>query len=94
VDDLLARRGLKRRIVLTVPTFMMALSHLSNSDLIATLPRRLVERNAARFGLASAELPFKRKPDPIQAIATKAAMTDAGIAWLMEVVVGSVALSV
>jgi DNA-binding transcriptional LysR family regulator len=94
VDDLLARRGLKRRIVLTVPTFMMALSHLSNSDLIATLPRRLVERNAARFGLASAELPFKRQPDPIQAIATKAAMTDAGIVWLMGVVVGSVALSV
>ena len=28
VDELLAKRGLQRRIVLTVPTFMMALSHL------------------------------------------------------------------
>jgi DNA-binding transcriptional LysR family regulator len=89
VDELLAKRGLKRRIVLTVPSFVMALAHLSSSDLIATLPRRLVERHAAHFGLAFAELPFKRKPDPIQAVATKAAMMDAGIAWLMEVLVNS-----
>jgi DNA-binding transcriptional LysR family regulator len=90
VDELLARRGLKRRIVLTVPSFMMALAHLPSSDLIATLPRRLVEQPAARFGLAFAELPFKRKPDPIQAVATKAAMMDTGIAWLMEAIVSSV----
>lgn len=90
VDDLLARRGLKRRIVLTVPTFMMALAHLASSDLIATLPRRLVDRHAARFGLVSVELPFKRKPDPIQAVATKAAMMDAGIAWLMDIIVSSI----
>lgn len=90
VDELLAKRGLKRRIALTVPTFMMALAHLSSSDLIATLPRRLVASQAARFGLVSAELPFKRKPDPIQAVATKAAMMDDGTAWLMELLVSSV----
>ena len=89
VDELLAKRGLKRRIVLTVPTFMMALAHLSSSDLIAALPRRLVDDHAARFGLAVGELPFKRKPDPIQAVATKAAMMDDGIAWLMGVLVSS-----
>lgn len=91
VDELLARRGLKRRIALTVPSFMMALAHLSSSDLIATLPRRLVERYAARFGLASAKLPLARKPDPIQAVATKAAMMDAGVAWLMKALVCSIA---
>ena len=91
VDELLEKRGLKRRIALTVPTFMMALAHLSGSDLIAALPRRLVASQAARFGLVSAELPFKRKPDPIQAVATRAAMLDDGIAWLMDVLVGSVA---
>jgi DNA-binding transcriptional LysR family regulator len=91
VDELLAKRGLKRRIALTVPTFMMALSHLSNSDLIAALPRRLVASHAARFALASAEMPFKRKPDPIRAVATRAAMSDDGIAWLMDELVGSVA---
>jgi DNA-binding transcriptional LysR family regulator len=89
VDEFLAKRGLKRRIALTVPTFMMALAHVSSSDLIASLPRRLVTSHAARFGLATAELPFKRKPDPILAVATRAAMMDDGIAWLMGVLVSS-----
>jgi DNA-binding transcriptional LysR family regulator len=87
VDELLVKRGLRRRIVLTVPTFMMALTHLSSSDLIAALPRRLVERHAARFALAVAELPLKRKSDQIQAVATKAAIMDAGIDWLMKLIV-------
>jgi DNA-binding transcriptional LysR family regulator len=86
----LAKRGLQRRIALTVPTFMMALAHLSRSDLIAALPRRLVERHAARFALAIVELPLKRKSDLIQAVATKAAMLDAGTAWLMELIVETV----
>jgi DNA-binding transcriptional LysR family regulator len=90
VDELLAKRGLKRRIALTVPTFVMALTYLSRSDLIAALPRRLVASQAARFGLVSAELPFKRKPDPIQVVATRAAMMDDGVAWLMEFIVGAV----
>ena len=64
VDELLAKRGLQRRIVLTVPTFMMALPHLSSSDLIAALPRRLVERHAARLALAVVELPLQVRSDP------------------------------
>jgi DNA-binding transcriptional LysR family regulator len=91
VDELLAKRGLKRRVALTVPTFMMALAHLASSDLIAALPRRLVANHAARFGLVSAELPIKRKPDQVLAIATRAAMMDDGISWLMGVLVSSVA---
>jgi len=84
VDDLLAERGLRRRVALTVPSFMMALAHLSASDLIAVLPRRLVKANAAQFRLAAVELPFERKADLIGAVVTKAAMADAGIAWLVE----------
>jgi DNA-binding transcriptional LysR family regulator len=91
VDELLAKSGLKRRVALTVPTFMMALAHLASSDLIAALPRRLVANHAVRFGLVSAELPIKRKPDQVLAIATRAAMMDDGISWLMGVLVSSVA---
>jgi DNA-binding transcriptional LysR family regulator len=85
VDEFLAERGLARRVVLTVPSFVMALAHLANSDLIASLPRHLVRHHGARFGLVAAELPLKRKPDPIQAITTKAALMDVGVSWLMEV---------
>jgi len=84
VEQLLAKRGLERRIVLTVPTFMMALIQLANSDMIAALPRRLVAQYAARFELEAVELPLQRKSDVIQAVATKAAMMDAGVAWLMR----------
>lgn len=87
VDEMLAKRGLARRVALTVPTFMMALAYLSSSDLIAAFPRRLVQRHAAQFGLVLVDLPFKRKSDSIEAIATKAAMRDAGIAWLIETTV-------
>jgi DNA-binding transcriptional LysR family regulator len=87
VDAMLAKRGLERRVAVTVPTFMMALDCLSRSDLIAALPRRLVRRHAARFGLAFVDLPFKRKSDSIEAVTTKASMKDAGIAWLIETAV-------
>lgn len=91
VDEQLAVRGLKRRIALTVPNFMMALAHLSDSEMIAALPRRLVAREARRFGLVSAELPFKRRPDHIHAIVTRAALMDAGVSWLLQVLIRSVA---
>ncbi len=87
VDDLLARRGLERRVELTVPTFMAALAYLSSSDLIAAMPRRLVQQQAARFGLTFVDLPFKRKSDSIQAVTTKAALRDAGVAWLVQTLV-------
>ena len=87
VDRLLEKRGLRRRIALTVPSFMMALTHLSKSDMIAALPRHLVRQYAALFSLEAVELPLKRKPDVVQVVATKAAMMDAGVAWLMELMV-------
>ena len=87
VDETLARHGRTRRIVMTVPSFVMALACLEHTELLAVLPRGLVERNARRFGLAYAELPFKRKADPIQAVSTKAAMADAGVAWLVKLLV-------
>jgi DNA-binding transcriptional LysR family regulator len=81
---MLAKRGNRRRVVLTVPSFVMALTHLANSDLLAVLPRRLVRQHAALLGLIAVELPLRRKSDPIHAVVTRAAMMDAGVAWLME----------
>ncbi len=91
VDDLLAKRGRKRQVALTVPAFMLALDQLAKSDLIATLPRRFVAQNAARFGLVSVELPVRRKPDTLYAVTTKAALRDDGVAWLRDVLVSSAA---
>lgn len=87
VDEALRKRGRKRRVTLTVPSFMLALELVARSDLLVALPRQLVRQHAARFGLAAVELPLKRKADPIQAVTTKAAMLDAGVAWLMGTLV-------
>lgn len=82
VDDRLAERGLARRVALTVPNFMMAIALLAGTDLIAALPRRLMAMHAERLGLTSTEAPFPLRSDPIRAVASKAAMMDAGVAWL------------
>lgn len=85
VDIRLAEQGYSRRVALTVPNFMMALAQLAESDLIATLPRHLLERHATRFGLVTRLMPFRWTADPVRVVASHAAMADAGIAWLFEV---------
>lgn len=86
IDEALAREGLARRVVLTVPNFMIALATIAESDMIATLPRRLVQSHAKRFGLQLREIPLRsaRRPDDIGVVSTKAAMADAGVVWLFE----------
>lgn len=82
VDDALAKLGRARRIALTVPNFMMAFAIIAETDLIAALPRKLVAMHGARFGVVSARLPLPPRRDDIRAIVSKAAMRDAGVAWL------------
>lgn len=89
-DAMLAEQGLQRRVALTVPNFMMALTHLAESDLVATLPRHLVARFADRLGLTTCPVPLPWKPDPVRVVTAKAAMADAGIAWLLETIAGCV----
>jgi DNA-binding transcriptional LysR family regulator len=86
VDAKLAEQGQSRRVALTVPNFMLALSQLAVSDLVATLPRRLVAQHADRFDLTMCPVPLAWKPDQVRVVASKAAMADAGIAWLFETI--------
>lgn len=85
VDEALAKRGMARRIALTVPNFMMALAVLAETNLIAALPKQLVAMHGARFGVVSTKAPMPLPNDPIRAVASKAAMMDAGVAWLFGV---------
>jgi DNA-binding transcriptional LysR family regulator len=82
-DLVLAQQGRSRRVVVTVPNFMMALAVAAETDLVASLPRRLVAMHAARFGIAVSELPLSYPHSTVRAVATKAAMMDSGIAWLV-----------
>lgn len=84
IDGVLAERGLSRRVALTLPNFMLALSALANSDLLAALPNSLVATHAKRFGLDSVKAPLPLRRWQVRAVALQSAMADHGVAWLFE----------
>ncbi len=93
VDEVLATHGYTRRIALTVPNFMFALAVIADTDLIAALPRRFVAMHAARFGVISLEAPFPPTTFQLNAIASGAAMMDAGLAWIFDLLASAHARS-
>jgi DNA-binding transcriptional LysR family regulator len=52
VDDALARRGLRRRVAVAVPHFLVAPYVVASSDLVLTLARRVADLLAAPLRLA------------------------------------------
>jgi DNA-binding transcriptional LysR family regulator len=85
VDEILARRGRSRRIALTVPNFMFALAVVAETDLITALPRRFAAMYVPRFDVVTVEAPLPFGRFRLTAIAPKAAMMDAGVAWFFNV---------
>ncbi len=88
VDEALAKQGRSRRIALTVPNFMFALAVIAETDLISALPRRFTATHAARFGVVALNAPLPLGNFRLNAIAPAAAMMDAGVAWLIDVLGG------
>lgn len=82
VDTHLADEGRSRRVALTVPNFMFALAVVAETDLICALPRRLVARHGERFGIVGRDPPLSLPRFRLHAVTPKAAMMDAGVAWL------------
>ena len=68
VDLALQSRGLYRNVHATVPLFFPALTLLEQSELVATLPRRVAERHAARFNLEFVALPLPGTSFPVRAV--------------------------
>lgn len=85
-DEILAGKKLSRRVALTVPNFMLALTQLSETDLVATLPARLLLHHAERFGLETCPVPFSWHTVSPHIVTSKAAMQDAGIAWMFDAI--------
>ena len=84
LDDQLARQGASRHVVLTVPDFGSGLATVADTDLIAAMPRRFVAMHAARFGVIVREVPLRLRKFAIRAAVPKAALMDAGLAWLFD----------
>ncbi len=82
VDDALSKKGLSRRVALTVPSFMLALAALERTDLVSAVPLSLARTHAARFGLEWAPAPVRLRHHPMKIVATRAALEDRGVAWM------------
>jgi len=88
VDQALAKRGRSRRIALTVPGFLFALSVVAETDLICALPRKFVGWHGARFGVVGLEAPLRLPTYTVSAIASKASLMDTGLAWFFDLFAG------
>jgi DNA-binding transcriptional LysR family regulator len=86
VDRELAKRGKSRRVVLTVSNFMQALAIVAESDLVAALPRQFVAKHAKPYNLVVSEPPFPFLSAPLRVVAPQAALSDAGLVWLLDVI--------
>ena len=86
VDQALAKLGRTRRVALTVPNFMFALSVVSQTDLVCAVPRRFAAMHAAQFGVVTVEAPLALDPFKLNIVMPQAATMDAGIAWLAMLV--------
>jgi DNA-binding transcriptional LysR family regulator len=84
VDDELAKHGMARHVVLTVPDFRSGLATVADTDLIAAMPRRFVAMHAARSRVIALEMPLQLRKFSIRAVVPKAALMDAGLAWLFD----------
>jgi DNA-binding transcriptional LysR family regulator len=86
VDRTLAKHGRTRRVALTVPNFMFALTVVSQSDLVCALPRRFAAIHAAQFGVVTVDAPVPLDRFKLNIVVPETAMMDAGIAWLVTLV--------
>jgi DNA-binding transcriptional LysR family regulator len=85
IDLRLQKLKRTRRVALTVPNFMLALSIIASSDLLCAVPRNLADTHGRSIGLKFVEAPLPLTDlDPVFVIATKAALLDAGVAWLFS----------
>lgn len=82
VDAVLGEAGMKRRVALSVPSFMLALAVVAETDLVAAIPTRLLAAHAARFALDAIEPPTPWGRAALRAIVPRVALMDEGIAWL------------
>ncbi len=84
VDQSLGDLGLQRRVCLSIPSFMPALSILSESDFVATLPTSLVKRLAKRFGLRHCAPPLEVRPFDVSLLSHRRNRRDPMLGWCLE----------
>lgn len=90
VDDKLAESGQARRVVLSLPQFMPTLAVLSRSNLIATLPARLVQHHADKLDLVALPPPLALRSFEIKLLRHRRDLRNPAVTWCLEQITKSV----
>ena len=83
VDRTLAAKGHRRRVVATLPTFLPALAAVAKSDVIVTMPTKLVETYRKPFELRTYEPPLPIRPFTLSAVWHRRSDADPGLRWFI-----------
>jgi DNA-binding transcriptional LysR family regulator len=86
-DQVLAKAGLTRKVVLSVPHFLFAISALASTDLVAMVPARLVRGTGA---LRTVEPPVEVPGYEMAMLWHERAHRDPAHQWLREHIAASV----
>lgn len=86
VDELLAKRGLSRRVALRVPHFFSALAIVERSDLILTAPTTLGRLLTTRPRVMALPAPLRLPEHAIQMLWHERFSNEPGHAWLRGLV--------
>lgn len=88
VDDALARRGLRRRVVMTVPGWFDMAEIVERTDLVAVVPRRWPAADARLAKLHSVPLPLEEVAFSIDLCWEVRRERDPGQRWLRNLIAG------
>ena len=88
VDAALARRGLKRRLALTLPQLYAASALVARSDLIATLMESVVDASGRDADLTRLAVPLELEPIPFTLIWHRRNDAHPAQRWLRETIAG------
>lgn len=85
VDSELAKIGKSRRVVVSVPQFLPSLSIVATTDLIATLPKRLVARQSKLYSLSVFVPPIDIRSFTVSALLHERNVNNPMHAWVNSV---------
>lgn len=86
VDDALASRGLRRKVVCTVPAFSSVPAALRQIAAVATVPRVLAESWRDDFGLEVAQVPVALPENQLAIVTHQSRGSDPAVQWLSGIV--------
>lgn len=84
VGEAIARAGIERRVALRVPTFLLAMHVLVESDLLFAAPGALAKPIAERLGLVTARIPLNVPRVEVAAVWHERFDEDPGHRWFRE----------